>query len=92
MSLINHYSRPNDKDPECSEVSDFNASVGKLLAKARKEAKFSQTKAGDLLGLSQDSISKHEKGAAVSAYRLKEFSKLYRKPITFFYMGGISTK
>lgn len=92
MSLINHYSRLNVQDVEDTEVSEFNASVGKLLAKARKEAKFSQTTAGDLLGLSQDSISKHEKGSAVSAYRLKEFSKLYRKPISFFYMGGAASK
>lgn len=92
MSLINHYSRVSEADVDDSEVSEFNASVGKLLAKARKEAKFSQTKAGNLLGLSQDSVSKHEQGSAVSAYRLKEFSKLYRKPISFFYMGGAASK
>jgi transcriptional regulator with XRE-family HTH domain len=88
MSLINHYTRPLATESSAieDESANFNKSVGKLLQKARKQSKFSQEYVGAELGLSQDTVSKHEKGKPVTAHRLKEFSKLYRKPITFFYM------
>jgi transcriptional regulator with XRE-family HTH domain len=94
MPLINHYSRPKASLTVCEdeETRSFNKSVGTLLKKARKQSNFSQEYVGDILGISQDTISKHEKGTPVTAYRLKEFSKLYRKPITFFYMADTETR
>lgn len=67
----------------------FRKSQGLLLKKARKNTlqQYSQAEVGAKFGLSQDSISKMEKGEqAVSSYRLLEFAKLYNKPVSFFYM------
>lgn len=72
---------------------EFIRHQGSLLRKARKEAKFSQQEVGSQLGVSQDIVSKLEKGdQAVSSYRLLELAKMYEKPITFFYMGNVQTK
>lgn len=65
----------------------FRKSQGSLLKKARKNSTYSQEQVGAMFGLSQDTISKIEKGEqTVSSYRLLEFAKLYNKPVTFFYM------
>ena len=70
---------------------EFKKHQGSLLRKARKDARFSQQEVGTQLGVSQDIVSKLEKGdQAVSSYRLLELAKLYQKPITFFYMGNVA--
>lgn len=86
MSLLNHYQRAPITEDTVSETASFNQNVGTLLKKARLDADLSQEVVGEKLGLSQDSISKYEKGSNVSAFKLLQFSKLYRKPISFFYM------
>ena len=68
---------------------EFRKHQGYLLKKARKTSteQYSQAQVGALFGLSQDTISKIEKGEqSVSSYRLLEFARLYNKPVTFFYM------
>lgn len=80
------------KEPCDQGYSDFNKNLGKLLKQARKAENLSQEDVGTILGVSQDTISNHEKGASVSAQRLLEFAKVYKKPINFFYMGSITKK
>lgn len=95
MSLSQHYTRESKPtvsgpDSTCLDKSvTFNKEVGNLLQKARVSTGLSQQQAGDKMRLSQDSISKHENGAPVSAYRLLEFARIYEKPVSFFYMGGL---
>lgn len=89
MSLSNHYTREVKSSSEDSAL--FNKSVGNLLQKARIDANMTQEEVGNRLALSQDTISKHEKGAVVSAFRLRQFARLYEKPISFFYMADINT-
>ncbi len=73
------------------EDTKFKQSVGKLLRKARESAKFTQEEAATKMQMSQDNISKFERGKApVSSYRLLKFSKLYSKPITYFFMTDIA--
>lgn len=68
----------------------FKQHQGKLLQKARKQAKLSQTDVASYFNMSQDSISMYEKGkVSVNSYQLLEFSRLYKKPITFFYMTDL---
>jgi transcriptional regulator with XRE-family HTH domain len=85
MPLINHYERASISETP-DEVASFNKNIGTLLKQARIDSSLSQEIVGEKLGLSQDSISKYENGSAVTAFKLLKFSKLYRKPISFFYM------
>lgn len=55
------------------------------LAKARQDAGYDQIKTAKLLKRSQSYISKVETGQLrLDAIQLKEFAKLYGKPIAFF--------
>jgi transcriptional regulator with XRE-family HTH domain len=66
----------------------FKRNQGLLLRNARKSAKLTQKEVAFQFGLSQDTISKYERGEySVDSYRLLEFSKLYSKPVTFFFMS-----
>lgn len=68
----------------------FRKKQGYLLSKARRMSKFSQSDAAKYVGLSQDTISKMEKGKQpVTSYRLLEFARLYNKPVNFFYMVNV---
>lgn len=74
-----------------SGEAEFRKNQGYLLRKARKSSTYSQTQVGAMFGLSQDTISKIEKGEQpVTSYRLLEFAKLYDKPVSFFYMVNTS--
>lgn len=69
------------------DKAKFRKNQGNLLKKARKSADLTQEEVAIHFGLSQDTISKFERGISdVDSYRLLEFSKLYSKPITFFFM------
>jgi transcriptional regulator with XRE-family HTH domain len=69
----------------------FRKQQGNLLKKARKQINLSQEEVAAHFGISQDCISKYERGlATVNTFKLKEFSKLYEKPITFFFMDSPS--
>lgn len=66
---------------------DVNKKIGLKLKTARKSAEFSQESAAKKLGVNQDTISRLERGTTtISAEHLLNFSKLYSKPITFFYI------
>ena len=68
--------------------ANFKRNQGLLLRNARKAAKLTQEEVASEFGLSQDTISKYERGEySVDSYRLLEFSKLYSKPVTFFFMS-----
>lgn len=55
------------------------------LTKARKEAKFTQKAAADLLGEHQSYVSKSESGERrVDVVELVEFAKIYKKPLSYF--------
>lgn len=78
----------NRDESSQTKQSSFKISQGKLLRKARKGANLTQEQVASEFGLSQDTISKYEKGEYnVDSFRLMEFSKLYAKPITFFFMS-----
>lgn len=77
------------EDTSYNVEAEFRKHQGNLLKRARKTTteQYSQAEVGAHFGLSQDTISKIEKGEqSVSSYRLLEFARLYKKPVTFFYM------
>ncbi len=68
----------------------FRKNLGTLLKKARESAKFTQEEVALKMNMSQDNISRFERGKGqVSSHRLLKFSKIYQKPITYFYMADI---
>lgn len=55
------------------------------LKKARKEAGLEQVEVAKLLGKTQSHVSKVEAGQRrIDIVALKEFAKLYKKPLDFF--------
>jgi transcriptional regulator with XRE-family HTH domain len=55
------------------------------LKKARKEAGFEQSEVAKALGRTQSYVSKVESGQRrIDVVVLKEFSKIYKKPLDFF--------
>jgi transcriptional regulator with XRE-family HTH domain len=59
--------------------------VVEQLKKARKEACLDQIKVANLLGKTQSHVSKVEAGQRrIDIVALKEFAKLYKKPLDFF--------
>lgn len=69
--------------------TEFNRQLGKRLQAARKRANMTQEQVAAHFQLSQDSISKYERGkAAVPASKVFSFSKLYSTPLTFFFMNS----
>jgi transcriptional regulator with XRE-family HTH domain len=69
----------------------FKEKLGTLLKKARTSVNLSQEQVAAHFGVSQDTISKYERGKAnISPYKLLEFSRLYEKPVTFFFMTNVS--
>jgi len=68
--------------------ADFNKQLGKRLQNARKASKLTQSEAAVHFNMSQDTISKYERGlASVPAPRVLQFSKLYDRPVSFFFMS-----
>ena len=68
-------------------MEDLNTKIGLKLKSARKSASFNQSTAAIKVGLTQDTISRLERGTTtISAEHLLKFSKLYCKPVTFFYL------
>jgi len=87
--MVQFSSQYGKEDVQYDIESKFRKNQGSLLKKARKTTteQYSQAEVGAYFGLSQDTISKIEKGEqSVSSYRLLEFARLYKKPVTFFYM------
>lgn len=71
--------------------SRFNKELGLRLRAARKSANMTQQEVAARFNLSQDSISKYERGrSSVPASKLYQFSKLYEKPVSFFFMNSFS--
>lgn len=89
QSLNQSYIRAG-KDTHTDDMALFNKEVGRLLQKARVSASMSQEQVGKELNISQDAVSRHENGSVVSAFRLREFARLYEKPVSFFYMADIA--
>ncbi len=55
------------------------------LKKARKEAGLEQVEVAKLLGKTQSHVSKIESGQRrIDVIQLKEFSMIYKKPLSFF--------
>lgn len=58
---------------------EINKQVGGAIAKYRKAAGFSQAQVAELLGLSNDAISRMERGTiALDVERLCEFAELFQ--------------
>lgn len=67
--------------------NDFYQKQGKLIQAARKLANMTQDEVAAEFSLSQDVISKYEKGKLkIPSHTILKFSRLYNKPITYFFM------
>jgi len=70
--------------PRAIYTKDHNA-IAERLKKARIEAGFGQVEVAKKLGRTQSYLSKIESGQRrFDVLQLKEFAKLYRKPLDFF--------
>lgn len=87
MPLSQHYVR---QETTGKDGVEFNKAVGNMLQQARMSANMTQEQVGAELAISQDIISRHEKGSSISAFRLRQFARLYEKPVSFFYMADIA--
>lgn len=70
--------------------NNLKTTIANRLKTARELAGFSQADAASALTTSQDKVSRNETGKQeVKASELVGYAKLYRKPITYFYLGDI---
>lgn len=61
-----------------ANTEDLDQLVGKAVAKYRKAAGFSQAQVAEILGLSNDAISRMERGnIALNVSRLFEFAEIF---------------
>jgi transcriptional regulator with XRE-family HTH domain len=70
-----HQRKPTKRDRE----------IGMQLAIARKQVDMSQEEVASELDLSWQQVGRYEKGGRIVASRLEQFSKILKKPITFFF-------
>src|SRR3989338_9653321 len=65
------------------QKKDFT--LGNIIKKARKEVGLSQKEFGDLLHVSDKTVSSYEVGRAVPSFdTIKKISRIVHKPITYF--------
>lgn len=82
------YYRTSHKLSEEDKQLLFSKNLGDRLQKARKSNKLTQKTVAEKLGTSQKRISDIEAGNCKhSAFDLLQFSKIYQKPISYFYMS-----
>lgn len=63
---------------KAKEKSDINKQVGQSIAKYRKAAGLSQAQVAEMLGLSNDAVSRMERGTiTLNVERLCEFAALF---------------
>mgnify|MGYP002784433501 FL=1 len=75
-------------DPQPDKVHPVDVFVGERLKQLRNKLKLSQTKLGEMVGISFQQIQKYEKGQnRIPASKLFEFSEVLNAPITYFYDG-----
>lgn len=67
--------------------------IGKLIKKARKEAKLTQTELAQKMGLSRMMISRYEVGLNnIPLDQLEKIAKFVNKPITYFLEESLTVK
>lgn len=67
--------------------------IGKLIQKARKEAKLTQTELALKMGLSRMMISRYEVGLNnIPLDQLEKISKFLKKPVTYFLGESLTVK
>lgn len=67
--------------------------IGKLIQKARKEAKLTQTELALKMGLSRMMISRYEVGLNnIPLDQLEKISKFLKKPVTYFLEESLTVK
>ena len=70
--------------PRAIYTKDHNAIVERLK-QARNEAGLGQVEVAEKLGRTQSYVSKIESGQRrLDVFQLKEFAKLYKKPLDYF--------
>ncbi|MGL5923801.1 helix-turn-helix domain-containing protein [Chroococcidiopsis sp.] len=68
----------------------YKKQLGQRLRDARESTNLTQEDVAAEFEISQGSVSRYELGKAdLTSHQLLLFSKLYRKPITFFYMDTV---
>lgn len=69
----------------------FKKEVGRLLRTARESVNMSQQEVATYMNVSQDAISNYELGKSnITPYKLLKFSRMYRKPVNFFFMVDVA--
>ena len=67
--------------------------IGKLIQKARKEAKLTQTELAQKMGLSRMMISRYEVGLNnIPLDQLEKIAKFLNKPVTYFLEESLTVK
>ena len=70
------------------KTTDYDRHIAARLLAARKQAKISQTDAGERLGVAFQQIQKYEKGTSrITAGNLYKLAQAYGLPIEWFYEG-----
>ncbi|KFC75966.1 Transcriptional regulator of XRE family protein [Bosea sp. LC85] len=71
---------------EPNQVDEY---VGVRLRRLRRLTGYSQTKLGDLLGITFQQIQKYEKGVnRISASRLQHIARIFQVPVSHFFEGA----
>ncbi|WP_244129363.1 helix-turn-helix domain-containing protein [Burkholderia gladioli] len=76
----------DDSMGAAKETDELAKSVGAALGGWRKNAKYTQARAADALGLEKETISRIETGViSPTLHRLGQFAKLYGCPVSAFF-------
>lgn len=70
------------------DKQSFYSDLGNRLKAARKTANMTQSEVAGQLQVTQEAISNYERGRKeLSSLQLLQFSKLYNRPVSYFYMS-----
>lgn len=75
------------------ERENAKVQMGRLLSKEREKLKLSLEQVGEELGISGQSVHYQETGQTeVRQHHMRTYSRIYDKPISYFYGEGTDTK
>lgn len=75
------------------EREEAKVQMGRLLAKERERLRLSLEQVGEELGISAQSVHYQETGQTeVKQYHMRTYSRIYDKPISYFYGEGTDAK
>ena len=75
------------------EREEAKVQMGRLLSKEREKLKLSLEQVGEELGISAQSVHYQETGQTeVRQHHMRTYSRIYDKPISYFYGEGTDAK